>query len=101
MDYQHIVKQALAEDIGSGDVTTCALVAEGQQAEAYIIAKQELVLAGVEVAHAVFRQVDKNINWWAKYADGTRLAAGKIIAEVAGRAQALLTVERTALNPLL
>jgi nicotinate-nucleotide pyrophosphorylase (carboxylating) len=98
LDYQHIVQRALAEDIGSGDVTTLAVVAEGEQAEAYIIAKQELVLAGIEVAETVFRQLDKDIVWWTKYSDGSRLVSGEIVAEAAGRARALLTAERTALN---
>ncbi len=100
LNYQHIIKQAIDEDVGPGDVTTLAVVAPGRQAEAYITAKQELILAGVEIAEAVFRQVDKDIAWWAKCSDGTRVAVGEIVAEVAGQAQGLLTAERTALNLL-
>ncbi len=98
MNYQHIIECALAEDVGSGDVTTQAVVAPGLEAEAYIIAKQELILAGTEIAEAVFRQLDKDIVWWTKCSDGTRAAVGEVVAEVAGQAQALLTAERVALN---
>lgn len=96
--YADLVQQALAEDIGSGDVTTLALVAEGEQAKAHIAAKQNLVVAGIEIARAVFHQLDKDITWKAECADGDRLASGKVIAKIEGRAQALLTAERTALN---
>ncbi len=98
MDYQQIIKKALGEDIGSGDVTTLALVAEGKSAKASIIAKQDLALVGVEIAEAVFRQLDNDITWKAECNDGDRLASGKIIAKIESRAQALLSAERTALN---
>jgi nicotinate-nucleotide pyrophosphorylase (carboxylating) len=98
LDYQDIVKRALREDVASGDVTTLALLAEEQSAKAGIIAKQELVLAGIGVAEEVFRQLDNGVVWEAAHGDGTRLRPGGIIAEVKGRARALLTAERTALN---
>jgi nicotinate-nucleotide pyrophosphorylase (carboxylating) len=96
--YGDLVQQALAEDIGSGDVTTLAIVGKDKSAKARIVAKAELVLAGVEVAEAVFRKLDKNVSWRAEYPDGSRLAPGDVIAEVAGNARAILTAERTALN---
>jgi nicotinate-nucleotide pyrophosphorylase (carboxylating) len=98
LNYQEIVREALKEDIGSGDVTTEALITKDQRARARLIAKQKLVLAGIDVAREAFRQLDGDINWQAKHNDGAELSAGEIVAEVEGRMRALLTAERTALN---
>lgn len=90
----------LEEDIGSGDITTNAIVAPEMQTKAIIHAKADGVLAGVEVAARVFRLLDANVRFTAKRADGDPLDKTTVIAEVRGSARAILTGERLALNLL-
>ncbi len=94
------VKKALAEDIGSGDVTTDAIVPEKTQANGTIVLEEDAVIAGLEIAEAVFKQLDAEIRFAASYKDGARALKGKVIAEISGKARTLLTGERTALNIL-
>ena len=96
--YRDLVRRALAEDIGSGDVTTNATVDETHQARAVLLAKSRCVIAGIDVAAEAFRQLDSAAAIRIHHADGTLCAAGTEIAEIRGRASALLTAERTALN---
>ena len=92
------IKQALNEDIGKGDITTNALIPPNAQAKAVIIAKQSGVIAGLDIARAVFSQVDKKVKFKALVKDGDKVTAGKKIAEITGKARPILTAERTALN---
>lgn len=92
------IEKALAEDIGSGDATTDPIVSEGAHASAQIVAKQSGVIAGLAVAEAAFRLLDKNVRFSAKVCDGSRVEKGTILAELWCAARALLTAERTALN---
>ena len=96
--YRDLVRRALAEDIGSGDVTTQATVDETHQARAVLLAKSRCVIAGLDVAAEAFRQLDAAVVVRIHHADGTLCAPGTEIAEIRGRASALLTAERTALN---
>jgi nicotinate-nucleotide pyrophosphorylase (carboxylating) len=91
------VRRALAEDIGSGDLTA-ALVPEGRRARATVLTREACVLCGTEWFEAVFRALDPGtrIQWNA--ADGERVAAGTTLCELEGDARALLSGERTALN---
>jgi nicotinate-nucleotide pyrophosphorylase (carboxylating) len=93
-----LVHAALDEDVGTGDVTTMATVAETAQARARLVAKQELILAGLPLFERVFRQLDPAIACTAHFADGSRVPSGTTVAELEGRARAILTGERTALN---
>ncbi len=93
-----IIRRALDEDIGSGDVTTDGTVPEGQLAGARIIAKQDGVLAGITVAEAVFRALDPSLVMTAHLIDGETLQPGTVVATLKGRSRAILTAERTALN---
>jgi len=93
-----LVRRALAEDVGAGDVTTDATVAAGAVGRAAIVAKAAGVIAGLDVAEAVFRELDGDIVFGARVAEGARVAAGTVVATVRGRARAILTGERTALN---
>jgi nicotinate-nucleotide pyrophosphorylase (carboxylating) len=95
---RRIVREALEEDIGSRDITTEATVPEHLHARAVLVAKQELVLAGVDVAVAVFKALDPEIVWRPEGREGDRFFPGTLIGAVAGRAGALLTAERVALN---
>ncbi|MDD4179679.1 MAG: carboxylating nicotinate-nucleotide diphosphorylase [Candidatus Margulisbacteria bacterium] len=93
-----MVKLALAEDVGSGDITTRAIVPAEQKATAIIRAKETGVLAGLDVAREVFRHVDHRIKFTAKARDGKEVKKGTVIAIVSGPARGILTGERVALN---
>jgi nicotinate-nucleotide pyrophosphorylase (carboxylating) len=96
--YRDLVRRALAEDIGSGDVTTAATVDGDRQARGILLAKSAGVIAGLDVAAETFRQLDPDVVIRVRRADGTRCEAGAEVAEIQGRVSALLTAERTALN---
>jgi nicotinate-nucleotide pyrophosphorylase (carboxylating) len=96
--YRDLVARALAEDIGSGDRTSELTISTEQRARGTIVAKNPLVLAGLEVAAETFRQCDPAVILVGHRQDGQRCERDTVIAEVAGRARALLTAERTALN---
>jgi nicotinate-nucleotide pyrophosphorylase (carboxylating) len=96
--YREIVRRALAEDLGSGDVTTDATVRPDQQARGVFLAKSDCVLAGVEVALEVFRQLESTVRVVFGKRDGDRVSAGDSFGEVIGSAHTLLIGERTALN---
>ena len=96
--YRELVRRALAEDFGWGDVTTEGIIDRDQKARAAILAKSSCVLAGVDVATEAFRQLDPGIVVAVRCADGERVSAGMVVAEYTGQATALLTAERTALN---
>lgn len=96
--YADIVRRALAEDVGTGDVTTEATVPETQQAHGIFLVKQACVLAGLAVVRETFRQVDTTCAATFTHRDGQRCAPGDVIGEVRGPARALLVGERTALN---
>jgi nicotinate-nucleotide pyrophosphorylase (carboxylating) len=98
--YRELVRQALAEDIGAGDVTTRAVVPADVRGEGVFVAKQRLVLAGIDVAREVFAQVDPALTFDVRIADGEVCVPGASIAAVRGSAASLLTAERTALNLL-
>src|SRR5437867_10997509 len=93
-----LVKWALSEDVGSGDITTLNTLPSGVGARAAIVAKMPGVVAGVEVARLTFRELDPALKFEVLAADGTRVEAGVAIARVSGSAGSLLTGERTALN---
>lgn len=96
--YQELVRRALAEDLGFGDVTTQGMVGPHQRAHGTLVAKSECVLAGLDVAAEAFRQLDPGVTINALKRDGDRCEPGTIVAEVRGAAGAMLTAERTALN---
>ena len=96
--YRDLVRQALAEDRGRGDATSAATVAKGIRARGTIMAKSDLVVAGIDVAAQAFRQLDPKAVFEVRWGDGSRVQAGEIVADVIGDAHALLEAERTALN---
>ncbi|MGH7680996.1 MAG: carboxylating nicotinate-nucleotide diphosphorylase [Candidatus Eiseniibacteriota bacterium] len=95
-----LVRLALTEDLGGGDATTDAVVDEGASARAHISSKQEGILAGTEVASLAFRELDPGatIEWLVK--EGGPLTKGGQFATIAGKARAILSAERVALNYL-
>ena len=96
--YRELVRRALAEDFGWGDVTTETIIDRTQKARGVITVKSSCVLAGVDVAGEAFRQMDPAVQITVNRPDGTRCEPGTAVAEVRGLAAALLTAERTALN---
>lgn len=98
--YREIVRRALAEDLGWGDVTTEATVDSDLRARGEIVAKCDCVIAGLDVAAETFRQLDPSAVFTVHKPDGSKCAYGDIVAEVRGAAGAMLTAERTALNVL-
>jgi nicotinate-nucleotide pyrophosphorylase (carboxylating) len=95
---RRVVREALDEDIGEGDLTTEATVAEGQRARGVLLAKQDLVVAGLDVCVTAFRLVDEAVAWEPRRSEGERAAAGEVLGVLTGRARGLLTAERVALN---
>ena len=96
--YRELVRRALAEDFGWGDVTTDATVGRDQKAHAVIVAKSRCVVCGVDIACEAVRQMDPAVSMTIHHPDGTPCEPGTIVAEFRGHAAGLLTAERTALN---
>jgi nicotinate-nucleotide pyrophosphorylase (carboxylating) len=97
-EIQFAVASALFEDIGSGDVTTLAAVPQTAQAQALVRAREPLVVAGLALAEAAFRQLSTAVQVTRAAEDRQRLAEGGILLKIAGPAHALLGAERVALN---
>ncbi len=95
---EKLIRLALEEDIGPGDVTTEALIEPDRVARAVIVAKESLVLAGLQVAREVFATLDPAMSFETSFQDGDRAGSGDEILTAYGKLQALLTGERTALN---
>ncbi|HEX9056125.1 MAG TPA: carboxylating nicotinate-nucleotide diphosphorylase [Ktedonobacterales bacterium] len=93
-----LIRHALAEDIGSGDVTTVATVPAGARSTGVIIARQDGVIAGLPIAELVFRTLDPTLRFTQALAEGQSVEAGDVLANLEGDARAMLTAERTALN---
>lgn len=97
--YDDLVRATLREDLGlAGDVTTDAIVPEGLNAKAALVARKPGVIAGLDVANHAFRLLDPKMTIRIECPDGEKVAAGETIATFFGSARALLTGERTALN---
>jgi nicotinate-nucleotide pyrophosphorylase (carboxylating) len=92
------ISRALEEDIGSGDVTTDTIVPENASLHGRIVAKEDGVVAGLEVAKKVLLSLDQRVNFLARVEDGTKVERGTVLADLDGPARALLTGERIALN---
>ena len=95
---ERLIELALDEDLGRGDVTTSAVVTPELAASAYALAKEPLVLFGLDVAERVFERVDARCRVVRRNKDGDSLAPGDRPFDVSGPAAALLGAERTALN---
>jgi nicotinate-nucleotide pyrophosphorylase (carboxylating) len=92
------VRDALAEDAGTGDVTTLATIPEEAIATAHMVAREALSVSGLDLATAAFRQLSANIDVQFSTQDGERVASGGVLMIVRGSARAILTAERVALN---
>ncbi len=93
-----LIELALAEDIGTGDVTSLYFIPEERKARAFVAVRKDGVISGVEVAAKVFLTVDPELEVEVLIADGNRVASGALVIRVEGSARSILTAERTALN---
>ena len=97
-DIEPIVSNALAEDLASGDITTESLIRSALKGKASILVKRDGVMAGINVAKEVFRQVDASLRFKALVKDGAKVRKGEIVAIVEGKVSSILKAERTSLN---
>jgi nicotinate-nucleotide pyrophosphorylase (carboxylating) len=97
---RELIRSALAEDIGPGDWTTLWTVPRDRRSAAEIIAKQDGVISGVEVALAVFQSVDPELTARARIEDGQTVRGGEPVIKLEGASRSILTGERVALNLL-
>jgi nicotinate-nucleotide pyrophosphorylase (carboxylating) len=95
-----ILRRALDEDIGTGDVTTLATIEPGTQASAELVAKEDFVLAGIDVAKRVFKLLSEETAFEELVSDGQTVRKGDVLAWIKGDAAVLLQAERVALNLL-
>ncbi len=93
-----IVRRALEEDLGNGDITTALTVPRSARADARIVSKAAGVLAGIDVARMVFTMLDSRLTFEPHLEDGARFERGTVIANVVGNAAEILSGERVALN---
>jgi nicotinate-nucleotide pyrophosphorylase (carboxylating) len=93
-----IVKYALSEDVGTGDITTLNTIPSGIHARAAIVVKEAGVLAGLDVAKLVFREAESTLKWRPLLKDGDVVKPGVAAAQVLGDVGGILKAERTALN---
>jgi nicotinate-nucleotide pyrophosphorylase (carboxylating) len=93
-----LIDLALQEDIGTGDVTTACLIPAAAEGQAFIVAKEALIVAGIPVAQQVFQRLDRAAVFAVAAQEGQAVAAGTTLMTITGRLAALLTGERTALN---
>lgn len=95
---KNIIKRALREDIGRGDITTELIVPVDRYIKAILLAKEDCVVCGMDIARLVFEELDRNIKFKPRVLDGQRIKKGKVIAQISGWARGILTAERVALN---
>ncbi len=93
-----LIELALAEDLGGGDVTSLYFIPEERRARAFVVAREDGMVSGVDLAAAVFLRVDEGLEPKILIADGSPVAAGALLIHIEGSARSILTAERTALN---
>jgi len=98
LEIRELIRRALKEDIGSGDITSIALVDKGSTADAVIVSRGNYTVSGARIAQSVFRQVDSDLKCVIRITDGNQVRNGNAIMTIRGRVRSILTAERTALN---
>jgi nicotinate-nucleotide pyrophosphorylase (carboxylating) len=98
LNLDNFLMSALAEDIGTGDVTTNCCVPEDAISKGVFIAKEEGVISGIDVAKRVFMLIDSTVKFRSLVKDGDTVKVSDIIANIEGPSRSILTAERTALN---
>jgi nicotinate-nucleotide pyrophosphorylase (carboxylating) len=95
---EFLIDLALAEDLGGGDVTSLYFIPAERKARAFIAARREGVVSGVEIAARVFSKLDPELDVEVMIPDGSRVGQGALLMKVEGAARSILGAERTALN---
>lgn len=98
IEIEQTIDAALSEDMAHGDITSSLSVPDNIVARGIITAEENIVLAGIDVAGAVFRRLDRDARFQVFASDGDLVSAGTVVARVSGKGRALLSGERTALN---
>ena len=93
-----IIEMALLEDVGSGDITTNFLIDGDLKTNAFLKAKENGIIAGLQITEIVFKKLDQDIKWNQNFNDGDQVNTGDILVNFMGSFKAILTGERTALN---
>jgi nicotinate-nucleotide pyrophosphorylase (carboxylating) len=93
-----LIRAAITEDVGPGDVTSAYFIPQRARSKARIVAREAGVVSGMEIACAVFSEIDPGIGLWPQASDGSSFSAGDSLLEIEGRTRSILTAERTALN---
>jgi nicotinate-nucleotide pyrophosphorylase (carboxylating) len=93
-----LVKYALSEDVGTGDITTLNSIPSGVNARAVIVTREDGVAAGIDVARLTFHEAESRLKFRPLAEDGDRLKAGAALAQITGEVGGILKAERTALN---
>lgn len=97
-DIERVIDTALAEDVGGGDVTSEVVLPQGANIKLTMRTREDIVVAGLDVAKAVFQRLAGDADIEMLAADGDRVLAGAVLMRLDGPARGLLTAERTALN---
>lgn len=95
---QALLRLALAEDLGDGDVTSAYFIHDNARSKSRIVAREPGIVAGMEMAEAVFEKVDPGLGLWVLIPDGQPFGIGDTLLEIEGRTRSILSAERTALN---
>lgn len=95
---KELIRRAFEEDLGSGDITTNAIVEEQNSSQAEWISKEEGIIAGLDLAKTIFQKLDPDISWQPNCEDGDAIENGFRIVEIKAKTRALLSGERIALN---
>ncbi|MCR4400932.1 MAG: carboxylating nicotinate-nucleotide diphosphorylase [Syntrophomonadaceae bacterium] len=98
LQLDELIRRALVEDIGHGDLTTDSIVSPGQRSEGVILVKRQGVVAGLEVARRVFVLLDAEVRFEAVVGEGSQVEPGTVVARLQGPTRSILTGERVALN---
>ncbi|MFQ5584845.1 MAG: carboxylating nicotinate-nucleotide diphosphorylase [Calditrichia bacterium] len=98
MDIQSIIEQALSEDIGSGDITTGATVPAGKEGKAVILAREEGIISGLDIARQIFLHADAALRMELKVSEGNRVFPNTELMHISGQLASILQAERVALN---
>ncbi len=97
-DVRCIIRRALDEDIGEGDITTVSTVSRTTILKGRFVAKAPGIIAGLEVVHEIFKMLDTKIDFRPQVNDGSRVMQGQLLAKIRGKGRALLAGERVSLN---
>jgi nicotinate-nucleotide pyrophosphorylase (carboxylating) len=97
---EHLIKHALVEDVGKGDITSQLTIPEDKQIKVRLLVKEDCLICGLGVAEQVFEIVDKSVQFKYLAKEGQKMKKGKFAAEISGSAHSILKAERVALNLL-